>query len=125
MTEELPAAKADEPKPWTLPDHLIMKEAPKAGRRAAPARSTAVWSTSRARKESPLADEAGRARAPLDRSSWSQLLGGLTRDAVDEVFDGAEPAAGRASRQRAWPSAASSTILPFGCRARGPHMERV
>ena len=94
MTEELPAAKADEPKPWTLPAHLIMKEAPKAEQAARGAgESPPPSDKKRARKESPLADEAGK-RARLSRSSsWSQLLGGLTRDAVDEVFDGAEPAA--------------------------------
>ena len=93
MTEELPAAKADEPKPWTLPAHLIMKEAPKAEAARGAGESPPPSDKKRARKESPLADEAGK-RARLSRSSsWSQLLGGLTRDAVDEVFDGAEPAA--------------------------------
>ena len=102
MTEELPAAKADEPKPWTLPAHLIMKEAPKAEQAARGAgESPPPSDKKRARKESPLADEAGK-RARLSRSSsWSQLLGGLTRDAVDEVFDGAEPAAASRAPQRA------------------------
>ena len=102
MTEELPAAKADEPKPWTLPAHLIMKEAPKAEQAARGAgESPPPSDKKRARKESPLADEAGK-RARLSRSSsWSQLLGGLTRDAVDEVFDGAEPAAASRAQQRA------------------------
>lgn len=101
MTEELPAAKADEPKPWTLPAHLIMKEAPKAEAARGAGESPPPSDKKRARKESPLADEAGK-RARLSRSSsWSQLLGGLTRDAVDEVFDGAEPAAASRAQQRA------------------------
>ena len=79
-----------------------MKEAPKAEAARGAGESPPPSDKKRARKESPLADEAGK-RARLSRSSsWSQLLGGLTRDAVEDLVDGVACEAAAASRaQRA------------------------